>query len=294
MITDTEFQSELTNSIQLILNFDSNPYFPQFRKWVVLIQRVLRFRQPKQPRLLRRQRALHLLVAGEQQLRRQSRWRRDIQVEIPMAMADGMCRTHSFRRSHRNPTIALTIPEGGRAAFVVAALVSTQGLPSGKRLMTNITDMSPSTRGRRGGTRRGTGDRRGLVVDRSRFPVASFVATESLVRGKDLVTKWTVIGRLDGSHRLGWRGRGAAAGKHDETESKILFFRGSAVERWAGGTLALDPGLERLVEGRGGGHGRGIESFERHRWRKGSNWGVSEELKNWEFEERERGRRRDL
>lgn len=90
---------------------------------------------------------------------------------------------------------------GASTAIVVAALVATQGLTSGERLVTNITDMSPST-GVRCGVGRGARKRRGLVVGGGGFPVTSLVTTQSLVRGKNLIAKGALVGRLGGGGRL--------------------------------------------------------------------------------------------
>lgn len=128
--------------------------------------------------------------------------------------------------------VVIRPPAAAGTAFVVAALVAAQGLPGGERLLADITDVSPSNGGRRGGARRGAGDRRGLVVGSRQFPVAGLVAAQSLVGGEDLVAKGALVAESGGGHGGGrlWQGPGTAAGEHDEAESKVLIFGWRAVD----------------------------------------------------------------
>lgn len=76
-------------------------------------------------------------------------------------------------------------------AFVVAALVASEGLAGGERLVADGALVGPATWVESGGGGSGGGIGRILFPGgggRGKFPVAGFVATECLVRRESFVT----------------------------------------------------------------------------------------------------------
>lgn len=143
----------------------------------------------RKARLLEWVGALDLVVSGgdDGEIERQVRQGRD--VEIKITVADGMSGSYAFRDSGRTVN----------AAVVVATLVSTQGLSSGKGLMADGALVKPASAvgcrsSRSGGCCGGGGSV--VIFGAGEFPVAGLVATESLVRGEGFLANRAFVSEV--------------------------------------------------------------------------------------------------
>ncbi|KAG6644343.1 hypothetical protein CIPAW_08G049400 [Carya illinoinensis] len=245
-------------------------------------------------RLLRWQRAFHLVFPWDEEIKRELRQSGDVEVEVAVvlvvvAVAAAVGGSHTFRSGYDAAC------DAAAASFVVTTLVSTQGLASGEGLVADGALVSltadvvggcdgacPGSGG--GGGGRGCG-RVFASTGTGEFPVAGLVSTKCLVRGEGLAANRALINSFRGrcSRHLGRHGRtrrlvmlrgggscaAAATSEHDKAKSKVLFLCGWVIKPSSLRTLALRPWLKEMevgvleVERRGGCVWR-IESFQRH------------------------------
>jgi hypothetical protein len=173
-----------------------------------------------------------------------------------------VARATTLREGHA--AVGIAIP-----TVVVAALVTPQGLAGRERLVADGALVGPAACGA-GRSRWVVAVLSGGVLGGG-LAVAGLVATECLVGREGFVADRALVRELQGRWlcrrlRCGFR---AAAGKHDETQGKVLFLGGWVLDAGSFGALPLSPRLGVLavdfvfIVERGGGGGR-IQSFQGH------------------------------
>lgn len=145
---------------------------------------------------------------------------------------------------------------GAASAVVVAALVSSQGLPGREALVADAALVGPPTRGHAG---RNSRDSLNFGLDGGgggiRLAVAGLVAAECLVRAESLVADDAPVRRRGMRRQLSRRGGGGggvggvggAASEQHEAESHVLLLGKRVLPTWPLGPLPLGPRLTVVV-----------------------------------------------
>lgn len=144
---------------------------------------------------------------------------------------------------------------GAASAVVVAALVSSQGLPGREALVADGALVGPPTRGHAG---RNSRDSLNFGLDGGgggggiRLAVAGLVAAECLVRTESLVADDAPVRRRGMRRQVSRRGGGGsgvggAASEQHEAESHVLLLGKRVLPTWPLGPLPLGPRLAVVV-----------------------------------------------